>query len=361
MRLPEMKSCMAAWMLCRPCWQRRRRRRGSGQCQWGPAGFESFLLVYLILPSPPLLAFSRRPQEVASVRVQQEMELIELRREREELCQRVALLTDILREAEAENKEQRAKMRCLAQDLAALTRRHEEAQCQAWALSQEAEGLRRELAETQGLMQEAQRKREELEARWVREKALEAGRLNQANEQHDRYQRRVRRLQEKLQEAREAAGMKGGHPTACPQHGLPLSLDAGFPGRQLQNRPPATALSARLARKPAQKGGAAQRFQKKHQQSPAPLGPHPLWVSAQLQVQFSRQPPPRECSLALSKNICTAVGGLAQWSQHACNGTLVLDLDLVSRRACWLCELLRKRGLATPHNPGVYKFFWGQG
>nr|XP_028559818.1 autophagy-related protein 16-like [Podarcis muralis]XP_028559819.1 autophagy-related protein 16-like [Podarcis muralis] len=114
------------------------------------------------------------------------MELIELRREREELCQRVALLTDILREAEAENKEQRAKMRCLAQDLAALTRRHEEAQCQAWALSQEAEGLRRELAETQGLMQEAQRKREELEARWVREKALEAGRLNQANEQHDR-------------------------------------------------------------------------------------------------------------------------------------------------------------------------------
>ncbi|CAI5791692.1 Hypothetical predicted protein [Podarcis lilfordi] len=149
----------------------------------------------------------RPPQEVASVRVQQEMELIELRKEREELHQRVALLTDILREVEAENKEQRAKTRRLAQDLAALTRRHEEAQCQAWALSQEAEGLRRELAEAQGLMQEARRKREELEVRWVREKALEAGRLNQANEQHDRYQRRVRRLQEKLQEAREAAGM----------------------------------------------------------------------------------------------------------------------------------------------------------
>ncbi|XP_053218658.1 autophagy-related protein 16-like isoform X3 [Podarcis raffonei] len=156
---------------------------------------------------PAAVGSCRPPQEVASVRVQQEMELIELRKEREELHQRVALLTDILREAEAENKEQRAKTRRLAQDLAALTRRHEEAQCQAWALSQEAKGLRRELAEAQGLMREAQRKREELEACWVREKALEAGRLNQANEQHERYQRRVRRLQEKLQEAREAAGM----------------------------------------------------------------------------------------------------------------------------------------------------------
>ncbi|XP_033025216.1 golgin subfamily A member 8M-like [Lacerta agilis] len=167
---------------------------------------------------PAAVGSCRPPQELASIRVQQEMELTELRREREELCQRVALLTDILKETEAENKEQRAnsgtrcflllrRMRRLAQDLAALTRRHEEAECQAWALSQEAEGLRRELAEAQGLMQEAQRKREELEARWVREKALEAGRVNQANEQHDRYQQRVRRLREKLQEAREAAGM----------------------------------------------------------------------------------------------------------------------------------------------------------
>nr|XP_034991250.1 uncharacterized protein LOC118094737 isoform X6 [Zootoca vivipara]XP_034991251.1 uncharacterized protein LOC118094737 isoform X6 [Zootoca vivipara] len=98
-------------------------------------------------------------------------------------------------------------MRCLAQDLAALTRQHEEAQCQAWALFQEAEGLRRELAEAQGLMQEAQRKREDLEARWVQEKALEAGRMNQANEERDRYQRRVQCLREKLQEAREVAGM----------------------------------------------------------------------------------------------------------------------------------------------------------
>nr|XP_028559803.1 autophagy-related protein 16-like isoform X3 [Podarcis muralis] len=259
----------------------------------------------------------RRPQEVASVRVQQEMELIELRREREELCQRVALLTDILREAEAENKEQRAKMRCLAQDLAALTRRHEEAQCQAWALSQEAEGLRRELAETQGLMQEAQRKREELEARWVREKALEAGRLNQANEQHDRYQRRVRRLQEKLQEAREAAGM--------------------IPRPAAAESSPSDSTFSTSCEETSAEGGSSPK------------------------VQFSRQPPPRECSLALSKNTCTAGGGLAQWSQHACNGTLVLDLDLVSRRVCWLCELLRKRGLSHTHNPGVYKFFGGQG
>ncbi|XP_060137991.1 uncharacterized protein LOC118094737 isoform X4 [Zootoca vivipara] len=215
-------------------------------------------------------------------------------------------------------------MRCLAQDLAALTRQHEEAQCQAWALFQEAEGLRRELAEAQGLMQEAQRKREDLEARWVQEKALEAGRMNQANEERDRYQRRVQCLREKLQEAREVAGM--------------------IPRPAAAESSPSDNTFSTSCEETSVEGGSSPK------------------------VRFLRQPPPCECSLALSEEhlhgrrwACSVVTARLQLHPGSLPGPQggggeKSSRDCMSRRACWFCELLRKRELATPHNPGVYKF-----
>ncbi|XP_061447059.1 leucine zipper putative tumor suppressor 1-like isoform X2 [Rhineura floridana] len=150
---------------------------------------------------------SRGPLELASFQIQQELEITELRQERVELRQQVDLLTDVLRETEAENKDQRARMRHLAQDLAAVNRQYEEVKCQAWTLSQEAEGLRKDLEWVQGLLQESQQERLDLEARWVKEKAMEAKRVNWANEQEEKSRRRVRRLQEKLASAREAAAL----------------------------------------------------------------------------------------------------------------------------------------------------------
>ncbi|XP_063157887.1 uncharacterized protein LOC134496060 isoform X2 [Candoia aspera] len=145
------------------------------------------------------------PSEPAALQVQ-------LRRERGELREQVALLADLLRGAEAESREQRARMGCLARDLATLTRQHEEAECRAWRFSQEAEELRRELEQARGLLQEAQAGRVALEARWVREKALEARRINWGNEQEEKCRKKVVRLQEKLAEAREQAGLEPNSP-----------------------------------------------------------------------------------------------------------------------------------------------------
>lgn len=147
--------------------------------------------------------------EHASLLVQLDMEVKELRRERKELCQQIALVTDRLGETEAENQEQRGRVGRLAQEVAALKRHSEELQCQVWLASQQAEGLRRELEQAQGLLQDARHARLELESRWVREKALEAERLNGANEQEEKYQRKVIRLREKLERLREAAGRPG--------------------------------------------------------------------------------------------------------------------------------------------------------
>lgn len=79
-----------------------------------------------------------------------------------------------------------SRMGCLAQDVAALAHQYEEAQSRAWILSQEVKGLRTELEEAQGLLREAQRKRQDLEARWLQEKAQEARRLNWANEREEK-------------------------------------------------------------------------------------------------------------------------------------------------------------------------------
>ncbi|XP_053115501.1 autophagy-related protein 16-like isoform X3 [Hemicordylus capensis] len=142
------------------------------------------------------------PLDLASLRVQHEMEAAELRREREELRQQVALFTNMLRETEAENQEQRARAGRLSQASAALRHQYEELQCKAWLLSREAEGLRRELERAQALLQGARQERLQLEARWVREKALEAQRLNCANEREERYRQKVACLREKLRRAR---------------------------------------------------------------------------------------------------------------------------------------------------------------
>lgn len=77
-------------------------------------------------------------------------------------------------------------MGCLARDLAALTRQHQEAECRAWRSARENEALRTELGQARALLQEAQAGRLTLEARWLREKALEATRVNRANEQEEK-------------------------------------------------------------------------------------------------------------------------------------------------------------------------------
>lgn len=142
-----------------------------------------------------------RPPSQAPLWTQLGAEAKELRREKEELHQQVALLTGVLRETEAENQEQRGRVGRLVQDVAALKRCSEELQCQAWQASQEANGLRQELEQVQGLLQETRQARQELEARWMQEKALEAERLNRANEREEKYRQKVIRLREQLQEA----------------------------------------------------------------------------------------------------------------------------------------------------------------
>ncbi|XP_044273088.1 eukaryotic translation initiation factor 3 subunit A-like [Varanus komodoensis] len=147
------------------------------------------------------------PVGPAPLHARPDPEAAELRREGEQLRQQVASLTAVLKKAEAEKQEQRARVGCLARDVAALTRQYEEAQCQVWLLSREAEELRRELEQAQRLLGEARRERLALEARWVQEKALEAARVNQANEQEEKYRRKVTSLQEKLRRARDTVGL----------------------------------------------------------------------------------------------------------------------------------------------------------
>ncbi|XP_058037340.1 uncharacterized protein LOC131197379 isoform X2 [Ahaetulla prasina] len=134
---------------------------------------------------------------------------VQLRRKAGESQQQVALQAELLRSAEAESREQRARLGCLARDLAALTRRHQEAECRAWSFARENEELRTELGQARALLQEAQAGRLALEARWLREKALEAMRVNRAIEQEEKYRRKVTRLQEKLSQAKGQAGLPG--------------------------------------------------------------------------------------------------------------------------------------------------------
>ncbi|KAJ6654932.1 hypothetical protein lerEdw1_006403 [Lerista edwardsae] len=162
------------------------------------------LLVEKLLPPGAALG---PPLEQASLWVQLDMEVKELWREREEqLRQQIVLVTDRLGETEAENREQRSRLGRLAQEVAALERHSEELQGQAWLAAQEAEELRGELERARGLLQDARHTRRVLELRWVREKALEAERLNVANEQEEKYRQKVVRLREKLARLREAAG-----------------------------------------------------------------------------------------------------------------------------------------------------------
>ncbi|KAG8147914.1 hypothetical protein E2320_023026 [Naja naja] len=107
--------------------------------------------------------------------------------------------------AERQGREQRARLGCLARDLAALTRQHQEAECRAWTDGRENEELRAELGRAREQLREAQAGRLALEAHWLREKALEATRVNRAMEQ-EKYWRKVSRLQEKLAKARGQAG-----------------------------------------------------------------------------------------------------------------------------------------------------------
>ncbi|XP_060540671.1 uncharacterized protein LOC117673420 [Pantherophis guttatus] len=134
---------------------------------------------------------------------------VQLRREEGESHQQVALQAELLRSAEAASREQRARLGCLGRDLAALTRRHQEAECRAWSFARENEELRTELGQARALLQEAQAGRLALQARWLREKALEATRVNRAIEQEEKYRRKVTRLQEKLGQARGQAGLLG--------------------------------------------------------------------------------------------------------------------------------------------------------
>ncbi|XP_077171382.1 uncharacterized protein LOC143826455 [Paroedura picta] len=126
------------------------------------------------------------------------LEVMELRRERQELLEQLSFVTETLARTEAENREQRARMQRLGQDLGALQR-------QACELSLEAEGLHKELEHVRGLLKKVQQERQELEAHWVREKALEAERVNWALQQEEKYQSKVSRLREELWRLRAGA------------------------------------------------------------------------------------------------------------------------------------------------------------
>ncbi|XP_062813616.1 autophagy-related protein 16-1-like isoform X4 [Anolis carolinensis] len=179
--------------------------------------------------------------DLAALHLQLQVDVAQLRREREELRQQVTFLAEVLRETEAENQEQRARMGRLAQEASTLGRDLEEAQVKAWSLRLEAEGLRGELCGARGLLRQAQRERTELEARWVREKALEAHRLNGANRRQERYQRKVTLLQEKLERMKEAnGGMEGETPLQGSSLGSSseeADMDTGGGSGQAEPRP----------------------------------------------------------------------------------------------------------------------------
>ncbi|XP_048374129.1 autophagy-related protein 16-like isoform X2 [Sphaerodactylus townsendi] len=135
----------------------------------------------------------------AGVGVRYQLEVVELRRERAELHQQLAVVTEALEKTEAEARGQRDRIRHLFRDLGALKHQHQRLLCQAWGFSQEAEGLRGELDLAWRLLREAQQELLVLEDRWVREKAQEAARLNRANEREEKHQRKVSRLLAKLE------------------------------------------------------------------------------------------------------------------------------------------------------------------
>ncbi|XP_048374130.1 autophagy-related protein 16-like isoform X3 [Sphaerodactylus townsendi] len=124
----------------------------------------------------------------AGVGVRYQLEVVELRRERAELHQQLAVVTEALEKTEAEARGQRDRIRHLFRDLGALKHQHQRLLCQAWGFSQEAEGLRGELDLAWRLLREAQQELLVLEDRWVREKAQEAARLNRANEREEKLQ-----------------------------------------------------------------------------------------------------------------------------------------------------------------------------
>nr|XP_060635745.1 autophagy-related protein 16-like isoform X1 [Anolis sagrei ordinatus] len=209
---------------------------------------------HLLRSGPKTLEHSARDPgalDLAALHLQLQMDVAQLRQEREELRQQVAFLAEALREAEAENQEQRARMGRLAQEASSLGREFEEAQCKAWSLRREAEGLRAELSGARALLREARRERMELEARWVQEKALEAQRLNGANRRQEKYQRKVTLLQETLERMREASaaatGDADGTEEGAPAKGSSLSSSSeeaemdtggGCGGGQAEGRPP---------------------------------------------------------------------------------------------------------------------------
>ncbi|XP_053861223.1 autophagy-related protein 16-like isoform X3 [Malaclemys terrapin pileata] len=120
---------------------------------------------------------SRAPLELALL--QQAVELAELRGAQEELAQSVAHLSDALKRSETECQEQRARAGRCARELAGLAGCCQELQAQLWEQGQEAEGLRAALGA-------ALRARDQLEARWVQEKQLEAQRVNETNAREER-------------------------------------------------------------------------------------------------------------------------------------------------------------------------------
>ncbi|XP_075764575.1 autophagy-related protein 16-1-like isoform X2 [Pelodiscus sinensis] len=117
--------------------------------------------------------------EIASLRLQHAVELAELRGAQNTLAQHVAHLSDALNRSEAECKEQRARAGRCARELAGLAGHCEELHAQLWERSQEVEGLRTALGA-------ALQARDQLEARWVQEKQLEAQRVNEANVREER-------------------------------------------------------------------------------------------------------------------------------------------------------------------------------
>nr|XP_025037121.1 uncharacterized protein LOC102451572 [Pelodiscus sinensis] len=143
--------------------------------------------------------------EIASLRLQHAVELAELRGAQNTLVQHVAHLSDALNRSEAECKEQRARAGRCARELAGLAGHCEELHAQLWERSQEVEGLRTALGA-------ALQARDQLEARWVQEKQLEAQRVNEANVREERYQNQVFRLHQKLEIMR--LGAMAGSPGA---------------------------------------------------------------------------------------------------------------------------------------------------
>ncbi|KAM3821311.1 uncharacterized protein M6D78_017446 [Vipera latastei] len=211
----ELQAREGRWRGLRRLLERRERGRGCGEGRGGAAGSAERAATGAGLEFPLRSADEQLRERLEAQRsgggasgppVEPAVLQVKLRREEGELRQEVALLADLLRSAEAESREHRARMGCLARDLAALTRQHQEAESRAWRFAQENEALRTELAQARALLQEAQAGRLTLEARWLREKALEATRVNWANEQEEKYRRNMTRLQERLAKARDQTG-----------------------------------------------------------------------------------------------------------------------------------------------------------